>query len=86
MKHLETDQNSNGLGEFAIATNIFLRQFVGNLLQDEKFPSVHVAFGDPYRDETGAVWSSRTHIDASMKNATLRVDGTTLMKNGRFLF
>jgi len=62
-----------------------LTSLVGNLLQDEKLPSVHVAFGDPYRDETGADWQSRTHIDAIMKNATLRVDGTTLMKNGRFL-
>lgn len=62
-----------------------LTSLVGNLLQDEKLPSVHVAFGDPYPDETGADWQSRTHIDAIMKNATLRVDGTTLMKNGRFL-
>ena len=85
VKYLETDQNSNRLGEFAIGTNIFLRRLVGNLLQDEKFPSVHVAFGDPYPDETGADWQSRTHIDAIMKNATLQVDGTTLMKNGRFL-
>lgn len=85
VKYLETDRNSNRLGEFAIGTNIFLRRLVGNLLQDEKFPSVHVAFGDPYRDETGADWQSRTHIDAIMKNATLRVDGTTLMRNGRFL-
>jgi aminopeptidase len=85
VKYLETDQNSNRLGEFAIGTNIFLTRLVGNLLQDEKFPSVHVAFGDPYPDETGADWRSRTHIDAIMKNATLRVDGTTLMKNGRFL-
>ena len=85
IEYLETDQNSNRLGEFAVGTNIYLAQLVGNLLQDEKFPSVHVAFGDPYPDETGADWQSRTHIDAIMKNATLRVDGTTLVKNGRFL-
>jgi leucyl aminopeptidase (aminopeptidase T) len=85
VKYLETDRNSNRLGEFAIGTNIFLTRLIGNLLQDEKSPSVHVAFGDPYPDETGADWRSRTHIDAIMENATLRVDGTTLMKNGRFL-
>jgi len=85
MKYLQTDKNSNRLGEFAIGTNIYLTRLVGNLLQDEKFPSVHVAFGDPYPDETGADWESRTHIDAIMKNATLWVDRSKLMENGRFL-
>ncbi len=86
VEYLETDQNSNRLGEFAIGTNTALTQLVGNLLQDEKYPTVHVAFGDPYPDETGADWQSRTHIDAIMKNATLWVDGAKLMENGRFMF
>lgn len=85
VKYLKTDQNSNRLGEFAIGTNVSLTQLVGNLLQDEKFPSVHIAFGDPYPEETGADWQSGTHIDAIMKNATLWVDDTKVMKNGRFL-
>jgi aminopeptidase len=85
MKYLQTDQNSNRLGEFAIGTNIFLKQLIGRLLQDEKFPSVHVAFGDPYHDDTGADWESGTHIDAIMKDATLWIDGKKLMENGRFL-
>jgi leucyl aminopeptidase (aminopeptidase T) len=58
---------------------------IGNLLQDEKFPCVHVAFGNPYHDETGADWESRTHVDAILKDATLWVDGRKLMENERFL-
>lgn len=85
VKYLGTDKNSNRLGEFAIGTNISLTQLVGNLLQDEKLPSVHIAFGDPYPDETGADWQSGTHVDAIMKNATLWIDDTKTMKNGRFL-
>jgi len=85
VKYLQTDENSNRLGEFAIGTNIFLKQLVGNLLQDEKFPSVHVAFGNPYPDETGADWESKTHVDAIIKNATVWVDDRKLMENGRFL-
>jgi len=84
VKYLQTDQNSNRLGEFAIGTNMYLKHLVGNLLQDEKFPSVHVAFGDPYHDDTGADWESRTHVDAIMKNASLWVDDRRLMENGRF--
>ncbi len=85
VRYLQTDENSSRLGEFAIGTNIYLKQLVGNLLQDEKFPSVHIAFGDPYPDDTGADWESRTHVDAIIKDATLRVDDMKLMENGRFL-
>jgi len=85
VRYLETDKNSTRLGEFAIGTNTSLKKLVGNLLQDEKFPCVHVAFGDPYPDDTGADWESRTHVDAILKNATLWVDDRKLMENGRFL-
>jgi len=85
VKYLRTDKNSTRLGEFAIGTNTSLTKLVGNLLQDEKFPCVHVAFGDPYPDDTGADWESRTHVDAILKNATLWVDDRKLMENGRFL-
>lgn len=85
VEYLQTDRNSTRLGEFAIGTNISLTKLVGNLLQDEKFPTVHVAFGDPYPDDTGADWESRTHIDAIMKDATLWVDDRRLMEHGRFL-
>jgi aminopeptidase len=84
-EYLQTDKNSTRLGEFAIGTNTSLTKLIGNLLQDEKFPTVHVAFGDPYPDETGADWESRTHIDAIMMDATLWVDNSKLMEKGRFL-
>lgn len=85
VKYLQTDQNSNRLGEFAIGTNIYVKQLIGRLLQDEKIPYVHVAFGDPYPDDTGADWESKTHIDAIMKDATLWVDNRKLVENGRHL-
>jgi len=85
VKYLQTDQNSNRLGEFAIGTNTYVNQLIGRLLQDEKIPTIHVAFGDPYPDDTGADWESKTHIDAIMKDATLWVDDRKLMENGRHL-
>ena len=37
---------------------------IGNILQDEKFPGIHIAFGDPLvGNHTGAPWKSTTHID-----------------------
>jgi leucyl aminopeptidase (aminopeptidase T) len=63
VEYLSTDSNSNRLGEIAIGTNFCLTNLTGNMLQDEKFPSVHCAFGDPLREETGADWESKTHLD-----------------------
>jgi leucyl aminopeptidase (aminopeptidase T) len=85
VEYLATDTNSNRLGEFAIGTNIFLERLTGNLLQDEKFPSVHCAFGDPYPDETGADWQSKTHVDGIMLKCSVWVDGRQIMDEGKHL-
>lgn len=85
VEYLSTDQNSNRLGEFAIGTNIFLERLTGNLLQDEKFPSVHCAFGDPYPDETGADWQSKTHVDGIMLKCSVWIDGKKIMDEGKHL-
>ena len=61
--YTHTDENSDRVGEFAIGTNIELHAVIGHILQDEKFPGVHIAFGNPYGAHTGADWYSRTHID-----------------------
>jgi aminopeptidase len=61
--YTHTDENSNRVGEFAIGTNIELKDVIGEILQDEKYPGVHIAFGNPYGAHTGAEWFSSTHID-----------------------
>ncbi len=77
--------NSNRTGEFAIGTNVGLSQIVGNFLQDEKFPGVHVAFGHPAGYETGADWDCPSHVDVLASHANVSVDGRLIMENGRFL-
>jgi leucyl aminopeptidase (aminopeptidase T) len=57
------DANSDRVGELAIGTNVGVERLIGNILQDEKFPGVHLAFGDPYGAHTGAAWKSSTHVD-----------------------
>jgi aminopeptidase len=59
--YTHTDENSNRVGEFAIGTNIELKDVIGEILQDEKYPGVHIAFGNPYGAHTGAEWYSATH-------------------------
>jgi leucyl aminopeptidase (aminopeptidase T) len=45
---------SDRVGEFAIGTNIGVHDVIGNILQDEKIPGIHIAFGNPYGAHTGA--------------------------------
>lgn len=78
-------ENADRVGEFAIGTNIALTGLVGNLLQDEKFPGVHVAFGDPYGKQTGADWKSDHHVDVIPTQCTIEVDGRRIMSDGRFI-
>ncbi len=77
-------ENGSRVGEFAIGTNIGLTRLVGNLLQDEKFPGVHVAFGNPYPDETGANWRSDAHLDIVPVGCSIYVDGEEIMRLGNF--
>jgi leucyl aminopeptidase (aminopeptidase T) len=83
--YTHTDENSDRVGEFAIGTNIELTRVIGHILQDEKFPGVHIAFGNPYGVHTGADWYSSTHIDVVGTQFDIWVDDSKIMENGRFL-
>ncbi len=79
------DENSDRVGEFAIGTNLACTRVVGNILQDEKIPGVHMAFGDPYGAHTGARWTSTTHIDVVGRDFDIWADAQQIMSAGQFL-
>jgi len=83
--YTHTDENSDRVGEFAIGTNIELKDVIGQILQDEKYPGVHIAFGNPYGAHTGAEWYSSTHIDVVGRKFDIWVDDEQIMRDGRFL-
>lgn len=84
-KYTHTDENSDVVGEFAIGTNIELKDVIGQILQDEKYPGIHIAFGNPYGAHTGAPWYSSTHIDVVGRNFDIWVDDEQIMRDGKFL-
>jgi aminopeptidase len=84
-KYTHTDENSDRVGEFAIGTNIDLKDVIGQILQDEKYPGVHIAFGNPYGAHTGAEWDSSTHIDVVGRKFNIWVDDEQIMRDGKFL-
>lgn len=76
--------NGNRAGEFAIGTLTSLKRLVGNLLQDEKMPGLHVAFGNPYPEFTGADWNATIHVDVIPEKCTIEVDDQVIMRDGVF--
>ena len=84
-RYTHTDENSDRVGEFAIGTNIGVRDVIGNILQDEKIPGVHIAFGDPYGSYTGAQWRSTTHIDVVGRKFDIWADDRVIMRHGEFV-
>jgi len=87
--YTHTDENSDRVGEFAIGTNLGVERVIGNILQDEKFPGIHIAFGNPYGEHTGAPWRSGTHIDVVGLGFNIWLESETgeeqIMRDGRFL-
>ena len=84
-RYTHTDENSDRVGEFAIGTNIELKDVIGHILQDEKYPGIHIAFGNPYGAHTGAEWYSSTHIDVVGREFDIWVDDEQIMRRGQFL-
>jgi leucyl aminopeptidase (aminopeptidase T) len=84
--YTHTDENSDRVGEFAIGTNLAVKKPIGHILQDEKLPTIHMAFGHPYSEHTGAKWVSTTHIDCVGLQCDIWFDGEPIMHAGQFIF
>src|SRR5450755_225397 len=82
--YCHTDENSDRVGELAFGTNLGLSEMIGILLQDEKFPGVHIAFGDPYGSQTHADWKSKTHVDVLTRNCDVWIDTDQIISKGKY--
>jgi aminopeptidase len=83
-RYCHTDPFSDRVGELAFGTNLALSDMIGILLQDEKVPGVHLAFGDPYGSQTGADWKSTTHIDVLTRDCDVWIDDLQVIAGGRY--
>jgi leucyl aminopeptidase (aminopeptidase T) len=83
--YCHTDANSDRVGELAFGTNYGLQRMIGILLQDEKYPGVHLAFGDPYGSQTHADWKSRTHVDVLTRDCNVWIDDEQVIAEGQYL-
>jgi leucyl aminopeptidase (aminopeptidase T) len=84
-RYTHTDRNSPRVGELAFGTNLGVSDMIGVLLQDEKVPGVHIAFGDPYGSQTHADWASTTHVDVLTRTCDVWIDGEPVIEGGKYL-
>lgn len=83
--YLDGAENGRRIGELAIGTNEALTKLMGNLLQDEKYPGIHLAFGNPYINFTGGDWTSEIHVDVVPVQVSIWIDGEQIMEKGHFM-
>jgi leucyl aminopeptidase (aminopeptidase T) len=87
--YVEKYPDGNRVGELGIGSLLNLKSFTGNLLLDEKYPGVHIAFGFPYPEVTGAQWNTDSHIDIIPKEVDIEIfrNGVweRVMEGGKFL-
>jgi leucyl aminopeptidase (aminopeptidase T) len=77
-----SDKTARTIGEFGIGTNRGAR-ISANMLEAEKaFGTVHFAIGDSYGLGKN---KSRYHFDALVDKVTIRANGRTVARNGKFL-
>jgi len=85
LAYTRSAENSNRVGELGMGTNVAVHSIIGNILQDEKLPGLHLAFGHTYAEHTGASWSCPTHLDIVGRSFDVWFDEEQVMADGKFL-
>ena len=82
LANIGTDETGRIIGEFGVGTNRGAR-ICPNMLEAEKaFGTVHFAIGDSYGNGRN---KSRHHYDCLIEKVTIRANGKTIAKDGKFL-
>jgi len=77
-------ENSRAIAELGFGTNYGIKKMMFNVLSDEKFPGVHIAFGDPALN-MGKAWEAPHHVYMVLLHPTVYADGRRIMQKGVYL-
>ncbi len=81
LRNVGEDETGKVIGEFGIGTNRKAGLSAHMLEAEKAFGTAHFAIGDSYGLGRN---SSRHHYDALVEKVTVRADGRTIIKDGRF--
>lgn len=79
----ESDPNADVIGEFAIGTSE--KEVMGSPSEKGLRGTVHFALGDNWHCYPGGQNKSRLHLDGSVRDVTITVDGKPMIENGRLI-
>ena len=80
---LASDENGTVVAEFAIGTSH--KEKLGSPSEKGMLGTVHFALGDNSHCYPGGQCLSKLHLDGSVRNVTIEVDGKTIIKNGNLV-
>ncbi len=75
-----SDENANVVAEFAIGTSH--KEVLGSPSEKGMLGTVHFALGDNSHCYPGGMSCSRLHLDGSVRDVTVEVDGRAIIKDG----
>jgi leucyl aminopeptidase (aminopeptidase T) len=82
---LRREHNLDRVGLVILGTNVGIVRAVGEAVCDQNVPGLHLAFGCPISDQTGASWSTRTQLTVTGASADVDLDGVPLLRSGRYI-
>lgn len=82
---LRREHQLDAVGLIVLGTNVSLDGPTGEIVLDQTAPGLHLSFGSSLPELTGAPAGANAHFLASCAHADVDLDGTPLLRSGRFL-
>lgn len=82
---LRREHNLDRVGSISLGTNVGILQPVGEVTCDSNLPGLHIAFGSAIAELTGGAVVTRTQLPMTCAGADVDLDGSALMRSGRYM-
>lgn len=84
LEHLDEGREGRRVGQLSFGTNVGVIAPIGVASQDVKLPGFHLILGYSAPELTGASWNGDRLVQMLQRQATVAVDGRTLLSKGRY--
>lgn len=85
LDHLDSGQDGRRVGQVSFGTNTGVVAPIGVSCQDVKLRGFHVILGYSAPELTGASWNGTRLVQLLQRRASVWVDGTQVLANGRYV-
>lgn len=82
---IHQDSHSHHVGTIIIGTNVGIAEPTGEIVCDQNLPGLHVSLGSTYPEMTGAPTRTRIYLTMTNAHGDVDLDGTPLIRRGRYM-